>query len=355
MRTAGAVSALVASPAPGADSESGFIRLGLNENPYGPSEKAKRAMEGAVDGGWMYDFQDANVLRRLIADKEGLRPENVFIAEGSGELLKIAGMIYGGNGAEVVSAMPTFPMLAQYAARSGGQVQWVNVDKAMGHDLGAMQARVTERTGVIYLCNPNNPTGTVVDPDEVRRFIAALPPRCMVVVDEAYMDFADHPERHALVDQVKAGRTLLITRTFSKLHGLAGLRIGYGLAKPDIIRRLEAVRISIPNRMGLRAAIASYQDLGFLSHSRELVRTGVAAITAFLGAMGRPYVPTQGNFVMFDTGAPAVAFYEHMRTRKILVNPVFEPFETWCRVSIGRAEDMQKFSAAAQDFFKQKI
>ncbi len=354
MRAAGAVTTLAAAPAVSAEPESGFIRLALNENPYGPSEKAKRAMEAAVDGGWMYDFEDANLLRRLIANQEGLKPENVFIAEGSGELLKLAGMIYGGNGAEVVAAMPTFPMLPQYAARSGGQVKWVNVDQAMRHDLGAMQAQVTDRTGVIYICNPNNPTGTVVDPSEMRRFLAAIPPRCLVVVDEAYLDFADDPKGHGLVDQVKAGLTLLVTRTFSKLHGLAGLRVGYGLAKPEIIRRLEAVRISIPNRVGLKAAIASYQDTDFIHRSRETVRTSVAALTAFFDAMDRPYTPTHGNFVMFDTGVSGVSFYEHMRARKILVSPVYEPFESWCRVSIGRADDMQKFTAAAREFFKRK-
>lgn len=328
------------------------VRLYLNENPYGPSDRAKQAMQGALADGWMYDHEDASALRRLIAAREGLKPENVFICEGSTELLKIAGMVFGGDGREVVAGMPTFTALPQYASRRGGQIRWVDLNDEMQLDLPAMDSKVTERTGVVYICNPNNPTGRVLDPDHLRAFIEAVSQRSLVLVDEAYIDVVDDPEKMAMTDQVRLGRNVLIARTFSKVHGLAGLRIGYGLARPDIIRRLEELRVSIPNRMGLKAAIASYQDTEFLTYSRKMIRGALAYTCTFFDKMKLKYAPSQANFVLFDTGRSGAEFGTYLREKNILVNPVFEPYDSWCRVSMGRMEDMEKFTAATRDFFK---
>lgn len=348
--TAGSL-ALAAAPVQAASAQAP-IRLYLNENPYGPSDRAKQAMQAALDDGWMYDYEDAARLRRMIAAKEGLKPENVFICEGSTELLKIAGMVFCGNGREIVAGMPTFTAMPQYAARSGGQVRWVDLDADMKLDLNAMDARVNEHTGAVYVCNPNNPTGTVVDADALRSFIEAVSQRTLVVVDEAYIDLVDDPATSAMTDQVRLGRNVLIARTFSKLYGLAGLRIGYGLAPPDVVRRLEELRVSIPNRMGLTAAIASYQDSEFQAYSRKMVRAVVAYTCGVFDKMKLRYAPTQANFVLFDTGRSGAEFGTFLRERNILVNPVFEPYESWCRVSMGRMEHMEAFATAARAFFK---
>jgi len=329
-----------------------MVRLYLNENPYGPSDRAKQAISAAIDDGWKYDYEDAGVLRRLIAAKEGLKPENVFIAEGSTEILKIAGMMFAGSGTQMVAAMPTFLAMAQYSSRSGGQIRWVNLDEDMRLDLPAMESQMTDRTTAVYICNPNNPTGTIVDPEQLRSFIGAVSSRALVLVDEAYIDLSDDPEGNAMVDQVKLGRNVLIARTFSKVHGIAGLRVGYGLARPDIIRRLEEMRVSIPNRLGLKAAIASYQDTEFLTYSRKMVRACMAYTCAFFDKMKLPYTPSQANFVMFNTLVSGSEFGEYMRARNIMVNPTFEPYDTWCRVSMGRMEDMEAFAAAARTFFR---
>ena len=328
------------------------IRLHLNENPFGPSDRAKQAMQAALDDGWMYDNEDVAVLRRMIAAKEGLKPENVFICEGSTELLRIAGMIYSAGGKELVAGLPTFIAMAQYAARSGGQTNWVNLDAERRLDLNAMESQVTTATGAVYICNPNNPTGTVVESSRLRSFIESVSKRALVLVDEAYIDLVDDPEGTTMIDQVKLGRNVLISRTFSKIHGIAGLRVGYGLARPDIIRRLEESRISVPNRMGLKAALASYQDTEFLSHSRAMVRASVSFTCGFLESMKLPYVATQANFVMFNTGGSSVDFATFMRGKFIYVNPLSEPFDSWCRVSMGRREHMEAFAAATREFFK---
>ena len=308
-------------------------------------------MQSALEDGWAYDNEDLIALRRTIAAKEGLKPENVFICEGSTELLKLAGLIFAG-GKEMIAGLPTFLAMPQFAGRSGSDIQWVNVDAERRLDLNAMEAKVTTATGAVYICNPNNPTGTVVDARRLRSFIETVSKRTLVLVDEAYIDLCDDPDRTTVLDQVQQGKNVLISRTFSKIHGLAGLRIGYGLGRPDIIRRLEERRISIPNRMGLKAAIASYQDNEFLDYSRSMVRGCVKYTCDFFKTMNLPYVPTEANFVMFDTGGRSVDFAVFMRAKYIYVNPLTEPFENWVRVSMGRMEHMEAFTVAARSFFK---
>ena len=351
---AATLAALVTPAAAAVPGPKAAIRLHLNENPYGPSDRAKAAMQAALLDGWAYDYEDAAALRRMIAAKEGLKPENVFICEGSTELLRVAGLVYAGNGKELVAGLPTFNAMPQYAGRNGGKVQFVNVDTARRLDLKAMEASVSESTGAVYLCNPNNPTGTLVDSGELRSFIEAVSPRALVLVDEAYIDLVDEPEHTSVVDQVRLGRNVLVSRTFSKIHGLAGLRIGYGLARPEVIRRLEELRVSVPNRMGLCAAIASYDDHAFLAYSRKMVRACVTYTCDFFDKAKVKYQPTQTNFVMFDTGGSSVEFATFMRDRGILVNPQFEPDDTWARVSMGRLEDMAEFAAVAGEYFRKK-
>ena len=331
--------------------KSGFVRLLFNENPYGPPESAKQAIRDAFDGSWMYSHQDVRQLRDVIAEREGLRPENVIVTEGSGELLKIAGLVLGG-GREVVSATPSFTMLADYVIRNAGRVQAVALDSELGIDLSAMADHVNERTGVVYICNPNNPTGAILNPAYLRSFIGAVSPRAAIIVDEAYIDFTDEPQQNSMVDQIKAGMNVVVSRTFSKVYGMAGLRIGYGLGRPDVINRLEQRRISIPNRLGVLAALASYEDKNFVASSREMVRSSIDQTYKFLDEMSLRYVPTQGNFIFFDTGRPAVDFYRHMRSRNVLVAPRPDYLETWARVSIGRSEDMDSFAEAARSFFQ---
>ena len=332
------------------DDESGFVRLLFNENPYGPPESAKQAIRAAIDDSWSYGYKDVRSLRSLIAEQEGVRPDNVIITEGSGEILKIAGLVLGG-GKEVISARPTFTMLTEYAMRNGAQIRWVDLLKDMNIDLAAMEDRVTEGTGVVYICNPNNPTGLAIDSGELRQFIGAMPQRVTVVVDEAYVEFTDKPRANTVVDLVKSGMNVLVTRTFSKVYGMAGLRIGYGLGRPDIIRRLEQRRISIPNRLGLRAALASYNDEVFLNHSRSMIRAGVDHTCSFFKELGLQYLPTQTNFVLFNAERPATDFYRYMSLRNILVAPRTDHLDTWVRVSIGRMEHMKMFSNSARGFF----
>lgn len=333
-----------------ASSRETTVRLDHNENPFGPSPKAREALIDLGDSAWKYPYEEVTALRALIAQHEGVRPECIYVSEGSAELLKLAALIYGAPGRQIIAARPTFPMLPQYAERRGATVSWVDVNERFGHDFDAMRARVGDETSLIYVCNPNNPTGSLADPAELRTFIKELSSQVLIVVDEAYIDFTPEPARATVIDQVKAGENILITRSFSKLYGLAGLRIGYGVANVDIVRRLESLRISFPNRAGVAAAGASLGDSSFRAETRRNVAESVAFATHLFQERGLRYVPTHANFIMVDIGAEGTEFISFARQRNVRIASVPEPFSSWVRVSMGRPEAMQAFARVLVTF-----
>lgn len=327
------------------------IRLLANENPYGPAQSAQDAMAVSVADGWMYASQDIRTLRELIAAQEGVKPENVLITAGSGELLRMAGLSFGQTG-DIVAAKPTFSMLTGYARNMGGVVHDVSLDADMRHDLAAMEARVSESTSLVYVCNPNNPTGTLLPTPELRAFIDAIEPRVTVFVDEAYVELLPDPQGDSMIDQVKAGKNVILARTFSKIHGMAGLRIGYAIARADLIARLRPLQMSFLNVMGLRAAAASYQDKDFQMFSRERIQECIQMTQAGMDDLGLPYTPSVTNFVMFDTGGSLRDFAMAMRQKNLLVGRSYAPYESWCRVSMGTVEQMAMFSEALREYYK---
>lgn len=331
---------------------SNFLRISANENPYGPSESAKKAMMAALDDGWKYPVFESSQLKKLISEREGVPVDHIMVTEGSAEILRIAALLYGSAGREVVAARPTFEQLPDYAEKTGGHMMWVDLDKDMKHDLGGMESRVTNQTGLIYVCNPNNPTATMIPAKDLRAFIGAVNARAMTLVDEAYIDLVDDPAGSAVVDQVKAGRNVIVSRTFSKIHGMAGLRLGFALARPDIIKRMEELRMSVPNKMGLSAGIASYQDKEFMAFSRAKIRECMTMTMKTLDELGLRYTKSQANFLMFDTGKPTREFMAAMRAKNIALGRPFPPYDTWCRVSMAKVEQMPQFLDALKDHFK---
>ncbi len=329
-----------------------LVRLLANENPYGPGPAARAALDASAGRAWQYAFRQEQALRQAIAAREGLAPDNVMIAAGSGEVLRLAGLICGVERGALVMARPTFTFAADYARELGATIREVPLDQAMRHDLGAMAAAVDAQTRLVYVCNPNNPTGTRLGGSELRPFVQELSRRTLVLVDEAYLDLNEDLAAHTAVPRVAAGDQVIVTRTFSKLHGMAGLRIGYALARPDLIRRLERLRVSILNLPGLEAAVASYADEEFQAFSRTRLREGVELTQQLLAELGRPFVPSYGNFVFFDTGAPVGAFAAAMRAQGFLVGRAFEPYANWCRVSMGTVEQMAAFGEAARRYFE---
>lgn len=327
------------------------IRLLANENPYGPSQSAQNAMRAALADGWMYASDDVQILRNLIADEEGVPPDHILITAGSGELLRMAGLSFGQTG-EIVAAKPTFAMLTAYARNTGGTVREVLLDSDMRHDLAAMEAHVNDATSLVYVCNPNNPTGTLLESDTLRSFINTVEARAAVFVDEAYVELLPDRTRDSMIDQVKDGRNVILARTFSKIHGMAGLRIGYAIARPDLIARLRPLQMSFLNVMGLRAAAASYKDREFQTFSRGRIQECVQITQSAMEDLGLPYTPSVTNFVMFDTGGSVREFAGAMRQKNLLVGRSYAPYDSWCRVSMGTVEHMAAFADALRDYYK---
>ena len=330
-----------------------LARLIANENPYGPSERARKAIIDSLPTAWQYPMGNDRQLKTLIAEREGLAPENVMVGLGSGEILQIAGLVFGAN-SRVVAAKPTFNFLQEYARKNGATIVEVPLDEKMRHDLKALAAETSKKgTGLLYVCNPNNPTGNMIPGSELRPFLAEASRNATVLVDEAYLDLWDDWREHTATDRIKAGDPVIVTRTFSKLHGMAGLRVGYGLASPDLIRKLEQHRMTIQDCTGLAAATASYQDLDYQAFSKGKIHEGLAITIAALRELNIPFVEnTRGNFVFFDTGGPLADFRTAMKQAGYMIGWPHPPYLTWCRVSMGTTEQMQGFAAALRQWRK---
>jgi histidinol-phosphate aminotransferase len=212
-----------------------------------------------------------------------------------------------------------------------------------------MHAAVTQRTRAIYLCNPNNPTGTALPAAQIREFVRTLPAPVVTIVDEAYLDFVATGQSGSVADLVTAGQRVVVLRTFSKIHGMAGLRCGYAIAAPGIAANLAAARMTSPNIYAVRAARASLDDSGFLRDCRQRILASRVRITSELTRLKLRYAEPQGNFVFFDTGMPLNRFIELMRARNILVGRLFVPYDRWCRISIGTEPEVTAFLKALSE------
>ena len=337
------------------DPKGAVVRLSSNENPYGPSPSARQAVAAAMDEACRYPYSGAwNDLKQQIAEKEEVTTDHVVIGTGSGEILAMSGMAYGMDSGEVIAADPTYQGLLRYAEHVGGYVHRVPVNDDLGHDLEAMERRITQAAKMMFICNPNNPTGTLLNPDKLRAFCMSVSKRVVVFMDEAYIELIDNPEKNTMVDLVREGHNIIVSRTFSKIHGLAGMRIGYAIARPDIAKRISTFRMTTPNVLGLRAAAASHKDYDFQETSRRRIEEGRQMVYNLFEELNYTYIPSFGSFVFFHTGLPIQAFQKEMLQRNVLVGRPFPPYLDWCRVSIGSKEDMAQFVRAFRDFHTSK-
>lgn len=328
-----------------------MLRLIANENPYGPSPAARLAAERAAADGWKYAFRETGALKKQIAAHEGVPANHVMVCAGSSEALRVAAMAFTGGEGRVVAATPTFSFLPVYAGNIGCTLDEIPLDSNMTHDLRAMAAAVRSDTRLIYVCNPNNPTGTRITGDTLADFIDEVSPQATVLVDEAYLDLWDDHAEHTAIGSIRDGKPVIVTRTFSKLHGMAGLRVGYALAPPALIARLEKLRVTNMSFPGVMAAAASLRDEEFLRFSRARIRECMNITTGVLRELGRPFIPSYGNFVYFDTGGSPAAFSTAMRRAGIMTGMRYAPYPSWSRVSMGRVEDMRLFADAARSYF----
>jgi len=317
-----------------------------NENPYGPSPAARAAASEAIGVSCRYPDDELEPLVQALAKREGVSTDSIVTGTGSGELLRALGMLAARGGGEIVAAQPTYLELPRYAEGCGAKLRFVPVDARLRHDLAAMRAAVSSRTRAVYLCNPNNPTGTTLPAADIRSFVAALPASVTTIVDEAYMDFAVGPDVGTVADLTQGERRVVVLRTFSKIHGMAGIRCGYAIARKDVAKELAAARMTTPNVFAVRAARASLGDTAFLADCRRRILASRVRITTELTRLKLAYAEPQGNFVFFDTGMPLKRFTELMRARNILVGRRFAPYDNWCRITIGTEPEIDAFLTA---------
>ncbi|MEM1269989.1 MAG: histidinol-phosphate transaminase [Bacteroidota bacterium] len=320
------------------------IRLSSNENPHGPSPKALEAMQTALRGGNRYP--NAQPLAKLIAEREGLSPDHVMIAQGSFEVLNMAGTALGIDQGEIIVPDPTFPIFELRAESAGATLVKVPVTDKQGVDLDAMMAAVSPRTRAVYLCNPNNPTGTLLPASSLRPFCEALAERTTVFVDEAYHELVTDPGYESMVSLVREGANVIVSRTFSKIYGLAGLRIGYALAPPALVQQMRAFSAGPVNNVGLAAAIASMDDHAFAEASVQRNAEARAVLTDHLQALGIWHADSHTNFVWANFERPMRPLYNALREQGIRIGWPADPDQPWGRISMGTVQDMRQLNRA---------
>ncbi len=324
----------------------GPIRLCYNENPYGMSPKAKEA----ITAGWVdhsrYEPPMLAVTAASFAKHLGVDPSNVLVTQGSQEVLSIAAIAYGGAGTDIVMPWPSFEGLPDYAEAMGANVHRVPLDANLQHDFAAMDTQITNSVKLVYVCNPNNPTGTLADHQKLRDFVKSVSRRAVVIVDEAYHDFIDDPAYTSMTDFVLKDENVIVARTASKIHGMAGTRIGFAVARPDIIARFKKLVTGNPNSLGLHATNASILDSQYQAFVKQRNREGRELLVSTLKSMGKRVAPSSTNFVFFQAGMPAEQVQQAMLAKGLRIGRTFKPYADWCRISIGTPEEMKMCVAA---------
>ena len=325
----------------------GVALLSRNENPYGPSQSALDMIEYAASKGAYYANQEAAVsLMQMIAEKNGVSPEQVVLTTGSGEVLSAIAVLYGPRG-PIVAPRLFWDTTALYAANLGmAEIQRVPLTNAMEVDLAGIEAAVTPATGLVQLCNPNNPTGLVSDPATFQAAVRRMAATTTVLVDEAYIELADDPEANSCVPLINEGHDVIVTRTFSKIYGMAGIRLGYAIASAETAAAIRPVVMSWSPCTSYAAGIGCYNDQAFIDFSKAKVVEGREMVFATLDTLGLDYLPSQTNFVYFKSGLEANAVQAAMAERLISVRGQYMDYNEWTRVSMGRIEDVERFCRA---------
>ncbi len=320
----------------------GVIKLRANENPYGPSSRALKEAARALQKGAYYPGEIRGDLLNAIADKNGLAMDNMILSSGSNEALQAALVGYGKKGKVLLPEL-TYSDHLSYSKRMGVELVRSPLNENMSIDLDSMAAAVDDSISLVYVCNPNNPTGMALDGDKLRDFCRMVSKKAVVLVDEAYNELTDDPEYTSMVDLVREGENIVVMRTFSKIFGMAGLRVGYGMAHPDIAKLIGGHVMAWPNGVGMTAAYHSYLDNEFIAFSREKILEGRKMVNATFRRNGIEPLPSETNFVYADIGRDANEFQRRMAEHDILIRGTFQTYDSYSRVSMGKLEELEVF------------
>jgi histidinol-phosphate aminotransferase len=330
-----------------------MAKIANNENPYGPSQATLKAMQDAFKYANRYGYPDGGIVQ-AIADHHGVSPRHILISAGSGEILKIVPDAFLNRQKVVVGPDPTYLTLYNFAVNSQnmGDVIRVPLTKDYSTDMPGIIRAVKNNyrdVGIVYICNPNNPTGKLVPKQDIKLLIDSIPQDVPILIDEAYHHFVESPDYEESIKYVKEGRNVIIARTFSKIAALAAMRLGYAIAPPDLIDRMRPVANSSINVLVKYAGVAALKDTGYEALTRKMNNELRKKTTMELKALGYDVIPSDANFIMVNLKKPAGPVREAFRQKGILVGRDFPPMIEWLRVSIGDANEMSRFMAGFKE------
>lgn len=330
------------------------IKLASNENPFGCSPKAKEAIQAELEQISIYPDGGAVKLTSVLSNHFGVDPNQIIFGAGSDDIIMMIARAYLTPQDETVMASHTFPQYKHNVEVEGAKP--VEVPLVNGtHDLEAMLAAVTDKTKIVWICNPNNPTGTIVSHEEVKRFMERVPQSVLVVLDEAYAEYVSAPEFPDGFGLLREYKNLILLRTFSKIFGLASLRIGFGVGHPDVIRSINQVREPFnTSRFAQAAAAVSITDAEFIEKCRTANEQGILYLTREFDRMGLRYFPAHGNFIMVDCGKPAAEVFDGLLRRGVIVRGGHAlGFPTSLRVTVGSLQQNETFIRALEQVLEE--
>jgi histidinol-phosphate aminotransferase len=323
-----------------------IVKLASNENPRGPSPGVLAAIAAAAGEATRYPDGNGFALKAALAQKFGVDPAQIVLGNGSNDILELASQAYLQPGDEAIYSQHAFAVYP-LATRARGAIGVEVPARKFGHDLPRMRAAITPRTRIVFVANPNNPTGTFVPAAELLSFIASIPSEVLIVLDEAYNEYLEPEDRCDSVSWISRFPNLLISRTFSKAYGLAALRVGYGVANAGVADMLNRVRQPFNvNALAQAAALAALADSDYVELSRALNRAGLAQLAAGFATLGIESLPSHGNFVLAKVG-DADRVYKGLLAQGVIVRPVANyGLPEWLRISVGLADENSRFLAA---------
>tara|TARA_R110002096_G_scaffold309403_4_gene504006 strand:+ start:32782 stop:33906 length:1125 start_codon:yes stop_codon:yes gene_type:complete len=328
------------------------IRMSSNENPYGITRSARSAMNKAYDVGHLYGGSGRRELIQHIADLEGIPNRNISLGTGSKEFLKVLALITELDGGTVMAANPTYHDLVRYSGWIGTKINWIDVKKDdMSIDLDAMRAAYTDEVKLIYLCNPNNPIPTIMHKDKLREFCVEMSKKCYVVVDEAYHEYVTDSNYESMAKLAVETDNMIVTRTASKIHGFAGMRVGFAFAKENLLKLMRERVTGTLSTPAVHGALASYRDQEYIDFVIRKNAEALDVVYKLFSKHSVRYIKANSNFTFFETGIDFAEVKQRFLKHGINVGRPFPPFLDWCRVSTAKPEDMAYFAEVYEKEF----
>ena len=332
-------------------SKSSIVKLSSNENPYGPSERVLNAIKNSFNDACRYPYEFIQELQKTLAKKHDVPIESIVITGGSNEALRITGLAISNKGGNIVAGQPTYLALMNYAEAWGAEIKWVPVDSDKGYDLKKIRESIDKETNMVFIANPNNPTGTLLNANSLADFCEDISKQTLVFCDEAYYDYVNEKDYPSMDYLVRKGENVIISRTFSKVYGMAGLRIGYLVLRPGLADDLFGKYspygrpniMAQTNVLAVAAASEALKDTDFYKFSLKKANEEKDKIYKLLDYLDLKYIKSSTNFVFFESKKHIDKLSAEMLEKGVRVGRPFPPFYDWCRISTGTSEEVDIF------------